>query len=195
VTASDLFVRRLPCEVRRFWSQRVRQAYDDLAQPARMGLFLSVLPALAVALLRRRHGVVAAGAGLAVVIAEAGRRRAGGRAVFPATGSLFAPVWILERAACSWLALGAALTGGVPYAGRKVRRAAHSIRTLRRHASSAAAPPGARNPVTLCEPSQNGLTEERPHRHNATVARSQSILFPSGVRSSNGPRRSSGPSS
>jgi len=185
-------VRRLPCEVRRFWSQRIRQAYDDLAQPARMGLFLAVLPALTAALLRRRYGVVAAGAGLAVITAEAGRRRAGGRAVFPAAGSLFAPVWVLERAICSWLALCAALTGGVPYAGRRVRRAAHSTRWLRRHAVS---PPGARNPVTLCEPSQNGLTEEWPHRHSATVARSQAIGLPSGVRSSNGPRRSSGPSS
>jgi hypothetical protein len=196
VTAPDLFVRRLPCEVRRFWSQRVRQAYDDLAQPARMGLFLSVLPALAVALLRRRYGAVAAGAGLAVVTAEAGRRRAGGRAVFPVTGSLFAPVWVLERATCSWLALGAALTGGVPYAGRRVWRAAHSTRRLRRQALSApSGSPAVRNPAALCEPSQNGLAEERPHRHSATVARSQAIRFPSGVRSSNAPRRSSGPSS
>ncbi len=196
VSAPDLFVRRLPGEARRFWSQRVRQAYDDLAQPARMGLFLSVLPALAVALPRRRYGTVMAAAGLAVVTAEAGRRRARGREDFPATGSLFAPVWVLERAACSWLALGAALTGGVPYAGRRVRRAAHSVRRLRRHASgSLSGSLGARNPDTLCEPSQNGLAEEWPHRHSATVARPASIRLPSWVRSSNGPRRSSGPSS
>ncbi|WP_336213414.1 glycosyltransferase [Nonomuraea sp. LPB2021202275-12-8] len=180
VSAPGLFVRRLPCEVGRFWSQRVRQAYDDLAQPARMGLFLSVLPAVAGALLRRRYGAVAAGAGLAsamtVIVAEAGRRRAGGRAVFPATGSLFAPVWVLERAVCSWLALGAACAGGVPYAGRRVRRAAHSTRWLRRHSSGSL---DARNPTTLCEPSQNGLAEDRPQRHSATVARPGAIRFPS----------------
>jgi len=182
VTAPELFVRRLPCAAGRFWSQRVRQAYDDLAQPVRLGTFLAVLPAVAVALARGRAGALAAGAGLAVVTAEAGRRRAGGRRVFPATGSLFAPVWILERAVCSWLAVGAALTGGVPYAGRRLRRAAHSARWLRRHPRGPLASSGAldaRNPAVLCEPSQNGLTEDRPHRHSATVDRPGAIGSPS----------------
>nr|WP_246079965.1 glycosyltransferase family 2 protein [Nonomuraea mesophila] len=132
VRAPGLYVRRLPCDARRFWSQRVRQAYDDLAQPVRMAAFLAVLPALGA--LRRPHRLPA-GAALAVltvVVAEAGRRRAGGRRVFPATTSLAAPAWVLERAVCSWLALGAALTGGVPYAGGRIRRAAHSVRALRR---------------------------------------------------------------
>lgn len=128
----DLYVRRLPPEPGRFWSQRVRQAYDDLAQPVRMAAFLAVLPSLAAALLRRRHRVVLAGAGLAVGLAEVGRRRAGGRRVFPWTVSLFAPVWILERAVCSWLALAARFVrGGVPYAGRRLRTAAHPVRGLR----------------------------------------------------------------
>ncbi|NUP68640.1 MAG: glycosyltransferase family 2 protein, partial [Nonomuraea sp.] len=83
-----LYVRRLPCEARRFWGQRVRQAYDDFAQPVRLAGFLSVLPALA--LLRRRLPVVAAGAGVLVALAEAGRWRAGGRRVFPVSASLFA---------------------------------------------------------------------------------------------------------
>ncbi|MBB6349059.1 glycosyltransferase [Nonomuraea muscovyensis] len=131
---AGLYVRRLPPEAGRFWSQRVRQAYDDLAQPARMAVFLAVLPAAALALLRRRYGLLAAGAGLTVALAEAGRRRAGGRRVFPWTASLFAPVWVLERAVCGWLALAAALRGGVPYAGRRLRRAAHSDRWLRAHA-------------------------------------------------------------
>ncbi|GAA3203238.1 glycosyltransferase [Nonomuraea roseoviolacea] len=130
--APGLYVRRLPPDVSRFWSQRVRQAYDDLAQPARLALFLSVLPAAAAGLARRRFGALAVAAGLAVGLAEAGRRRAGGRRVFPWTASLFAPVWVLERATCAWLAVGAALGGGVPYAGRRLRRAAHSVRSLRR---------------------------------------------------------------
>ncbi|WP_206068269.1 glycosyltransferase [Nonomuraea composti] len=133
----DLYVPRRPPDARRFWSQRVRQAYDDLAQPWRMALFLPVLPALAACAVRRRCAPVAAGAGAAVALAELGRRRAGGRHVFPATAPLFAPVWVLERATCSWLALGAALCGGVPYAGRRLRRAAHSARSLRRAAGSA----------------------------------------------------------
>ncbi|MFC4061221.1 glycosyltransferase [Planomonospora corallina] len=129
----DLYVRRLPPDAGRFWSQRVRQAYDDLAQPGRMAFFLAVLPALAAALLRRRHRAVLAGAGLAAGLAEVGRRRAGGRRVFPADASLFAPVWVLERAVCSWLALAARLRGGVPYAGRRLRVAAHSVRWITEH--------------------------------------------------------------
>nr|WP_281284127.1 glycosyltransferase family 2 protein [Nonomuraea deserti] len=142
--APGLYVRRLPCDARRFWSQRVRQAYDDLAQPARMAAFLSVLPALAALAVRRPRGLLgrlpacAGPAGpavlavLAVGLAEAGRRRSGGRRVFPAPAALPAPLWVLERAVCSWLALGAALTGGVPYSGGRIRRAAHSVRALRR---------------------------------------------------------------
>ncbi|MEV4839737.1 glycosyltransferase family 2 protein [Nonomuraea sp. NPDC049486] len=173
----DLYVRRLPPDAARFWSQRVRQAYDDLAQPGRMALFLSVLPGLAFCLLRHRYVLPVAGAVLAVGVAEAGRRRAGGRRVFPGTSALFAPVWIVERATCAWLAVGAAVCGGVPYAGRRLRRAAHSVRWLRQAGASRSL--GARKPATLCEPSQNGLTDENPHRHSATVARPAGIGTPS----------------
>ncbi|WP_405087455.1 iron-containing redox enzyme family protein [Microbispora sp. NBC_01389] len=137
----DLYVRRLPPGTRRFWSQRVRQAYDDLAQPARMAVFLAVLPAVGAALWRRRPELVAAGAAAVAGLAEIGRRRAGGRRVFPATAPLFAPVWVLERATCSWAALTArVLFGGVPYAGRRLRVAAHSTRRLRHRATGPRAP-------------------------------------------------------
>jgi hypothetical protein len=133
----DLYVRRLPPDARRFWGQRVRQAYDDIAQPARMAIFLAVLPALAAAVARRgpRAGAVgaAAAAGMAICLAEIGRERAGGVQVFPATASLFAPVWVLERATCVWPALAARLCrGGIVYAGRRITRAAHSVRELSR---------------------------------------------------------------
>ncbi|MER7475393.1 glycosyltransferase family 2 protein, partial [Micromonospora sp. NPDC000018] len=72
-------------------------------------------------------------AGTTVLLAEAGRRRAGGTAVFPPTTALAAPFWVLERGTCGWLALGRRLLfGGVRYAGGRVRRAAHFDRTLRR---------------------------------------------------------------
>ncbi|MEU9829934.1 glycosyltransferase family 2 protein [Streptosporangium sp. NPDC048047] len=139
-----LYVRRLPPDPARFWSQRVRQAYDDLAQPVRLAAFLSVLPALAAALSRRRYGMVLVCAGLAVGVAETGRRRAGGRRIFPFSAALFAPVWLLERAVCAWLALAARLFfGGVPYAGRRMRTAAHSVRRIRA-AGPAGAPSGGR---------------------------------------------------
>ncbi|GAA1666938.1 hypothetical protein GCM10009733_075610 [Nonomuraea maheshkhaliensis] len=200
----DLYVRRLPPDAARFWDQRVRQAYDDLAQPVRMALFLSVLPAVAACLLRREYTALAAGAALTVGLAEVGRRRAGGSRVFPVTAALCAPIWVLERATCSWLALAACLRGGVPYAGRRLHRAAHSVRGLRRDLNTRPArkmglqevdrpgqecrSPGqagrsgslaALNPAALCDPSQNGLTDDNPHRHNATVARPAGMDSPS----------------
>lgn len=128
----DVYVRRRPPTARRFWQQRVRQAYDDTAQPWRMAGSLLVWPAVAVAL-RRRPGAVVAGAAGLVALAEVGRRRAGGARVFPARCSLLAPVWVAERATCTWVALGQrVLLGGVPYAGARLAVAAHPVRTLRR---------------------------------------------------------------
>jgi hypothetical protein len=129
----DLYVARRPPTTGRFWSQRVRQAYDDLAQPARLVAELAVAPAVLLAVARRRGGLVLAGAAATVGLAEAGRRRDGGRAVFPASTSWWAPLWLAERAVCVWVALGARLRrGGVPYGGGRLRIAAHSPRTLRR---------------------------------------------------------------
>jgi hypothetical protein len=70
----------------------------------------------------RGAAALAAGALAAVGLAEQGRRRAGGRAVFPAVCSWLAPVWLAERALCSWLSLGCRIRGGV--AGHRLRRAA-----------------------------------------------------------------------
>ncbi|MFI7027122.1 glycosyltransferase [Microbispora rosea] len=161
----DLYVRRLPPDTRRFWSQRIRQAYDDLAQPARMAVFLAVLPCVGAALWRRRPASIVAGAVAAVGLAEIGRRRAGGRRVFPATAGLFAPVWVLERATCSWAALAARFVlGGVPYAGRRLRVAAHSTRLLRHRALQASVPSGwdlGDRPPVRCQPGGSGSLAAR----------------------------------
>lgn len=144
----DLYVRRLPPGARRFWSQRIRQAYDDLAQPLRWATFLTIVPATGYALARRRPGPVLAGAAATVALAEIGRRRAGGARVFPASASLLAPVWVAERSVCSWIALAARLKGGVPYAGRRLSIAAHSPRRLAAFTEShpANSPPGTSPP-------------------------------------------------
>ena len=132
VTPLDCYVRRLPPTARHFWSQRVRQAYDDLAQPPRLAGALLMVPVTAAWVARRRWPALAAAAGSAMVLAEAGRRRAGGRAVFPASASLFAPLWLAERGVCSWLAVAnRLLRGGCPYHGTVIRRAASSTRRLR----------------------------------------------------------------
>jgi deazaflavin-dependent oxidoreductase (nitroreductase family) len=131
--APDLYVRRLPPTARHFWSQRVRQAYDSFAVPARLAGELTLLPTMVVAVARRRARSLGVGAGLSVAVAEAGRRRYGGARVFPATASVMAPVWIAERAVCAWLAVvSRVVLGGVPYAGTVLSRSANSRRELRR---------------------------------------------------------------
>ena len=46
VLLDDLFVARRPPTSRHFWSQRVRQAYDELARPGRLAWQLALLPAM-----------------------------------------------------------------------------------------------------------------------------------------------------
>ncbi len=128
----DAFVLRRPATTTHFWSQRVRQAYDELARPARLTTQLALLPLAIVGVVTMGWPALAVSALAATAVAELGRRRAGGRAVFPASGALLAPVWLAERAVCSWLALGArVLLGGVPYRGRVLRHAATPVRVLR----------------------------------------------------------------
>jgi hypothetical protein len=134
LAARDLYVRRLPPTTAHFRGQRVRQAYDSLAQPGRLVAELALLPA-AVALARRPRALLA-GATAAIGLAELGRRRAGGRAYFPADAALWTPFWLAERAVCSWLALGTRLRGGVRYRDGRLRLAAHSIRGLRQAADA-----------------------------------------------------------
>jgi hypothetical protein len=132
----DAYVRRRPSTARHFWSQRVRQAYDELARPARLAAQLAILPVTVLLAVASGWPAIAATAALTACVAEVGRRRAKGRRVFPGRASLMAPVWLAERAVCSWLAIGARVAlGGVPYRGTILRHAATPMRVLRsRHA-------------------------------------------------------------
>ncbi|MEU8425124.1 glycosyltransferase family 2 protein [Micromonospora sp. NPDC048835] len=124
-TPAWLYVRRLPPDAAHFRGQRVRQAYDDLAQPARLLTALAVLPALAAAVASRRGGLLLGAVAGVVAVAETGRRRANGRLVFPPTTALAAPLWLLERGVCGWLAVARrALFGGVRYGDTRIRHAA-----------------------------------------------------------------------
>lgn len=158
-TPLDLYVARHPPSTAHFRSQRVRQAYDDLAIPARFGTFLA-LPPLAAELLRRgRFGWLGSAALASIALAELGRRRAGGQRHFPLSGSLLAPAWIAERSLCCWIALAERGAGGVRYGDRRLRHSATPMRRLRRRysersaADSAESLPGsplsARNPIAL----------------------------------------------
>lgn len=141
----ELYVARRPPTARHFAGQRVRQAYDELARPARFALWLAVLPALATLMVLSRRWRWARGAAgtltvLPAAVAEAGRRRGQGPSRFPATASLLAPGWAMERAVTVWLALAARARGGVGYGDGRIVRAATSRRQLaRRWAAPAAA--------------------------------------------------------
>jgi hypothetical protein len=144
VTPLDLYVARKPPSAAHFLSQRVRQAYDDFAIPARMGVFLALGPVVARSA-RRSGGArrLALGVVGSMLIAEIGRRRAGGAARFPLSGSLLAPAWLAERSLCSWLALWARLRGGVLYGRRRLPHSATPVWRLRaRHARALAAHDG-----------------------------------------------------
>ncbi|WP_159802961.1 glycosyltransferase [Arthrobacter zhaoguopingii] len=133
--ADDVFVARIPPTARHFRAQRIRQAYDSFAQPGRLAAELAILP-LAACAARRPHRLLA-GMGALIALAEVGRRRQGGRPVFPPTSALWAPLWALERGLCIWLAVLSRLRGGAPYAGGRMRLAAHSKACLgRRHAQA-----------------------------------------------------------
>ena len=128
--AIDLFVRRRPSSARHFWSQRVRQAYDEFARPRRLLFQLTWLPLQILSLAKRPLWLVAGYTGL-VVLAEAGRWRKDGRQVFPFAASLAAPLWVIERSTCSWLAVASRLVkGGVSYRGAVMARAASSTAEL-----------------------------------------------------------------
>ena len=127
----DLYVARRAPSAKHFWSQRPRQAYDELARPWRFCASLGVLPLVGAAIVRKNYAAVAVAALAATALAELGRRRAHGTRVFPASASVFAPIWLVERSACSWLALGARLRGGCRYRGKRFERAATPSRVLR----------------------------------------------------------------
>lgn len=164
LTPLDLYVARQPPSTAHFRSQRVRQAYDDFAIPARIAFFLAALPlalAEAAAIPRRPAASRNLGAvALALILAaECGRRRAGGSSHFPASSALLAPAWVAERSLCAWLALAARLRGGARYGEVRLSRSATSFRVLRRRYASrsagdsagadAGSPLSARNPIAL----------------------------------------------
>jgi hypothetical protein len=132
--APGLYVRRAAPTTAQFLHQRVRQAYDDFAQPARLAVELALLPALGVTAWRRPPLLLAWLAAV-VGVAEIGRRKGDGDRVFERSAALWAPVWVLERSVGVWLAVVDRCTGGARYGGHRLPLAAHSARNLRQRAA------------------------------------------------------------
>jgi hypothetical protein len=165
--ADHLFVGRRAPTTERFLRQRVRQAYDDLAQPVRLAVELSILPGL-VLLARWRPRWLPLLLVAVPALAERGRRRAGGAAVFPAMAAWWALPWLLERGAGVWVAVAWRAAGGVPYAGARLSRAATTPAQLRRSFSAGRSPldRGAGRPLTQTRPPLH----TRPELHAATAS-------------------------
>jgi hypothetical protein len=130
--ARDLFVARIPPRVRHFAGQRVRQAYDDFAQPARLIAELAIVPLIFTGAAHRAWRALGAYGLAALLAAEAGRRTSGGARAFPATSALWAPLWMIERGAAAWVAVAMWVRGGVAYSGARIAVAATPPRILRR---------------------------------------------------------------
>ena len=146
--APDVFIPRIPPSSSAFLSQRVRQAYDDLAQPVRLMVELSWLPLMIWGISHHRRALVA-GLVTTVALAEWGRRRDGGGQVFPVTASLAAPLWMGERACCVWVAVWLRVVrGGVRYRGSRLRKAASPDVELRRQLATSLRLPHARRHTT-----------------------------------------------
>ena len=173
IRALDVLVGRVPPRAAHFAGQRVRQAYDDFAQPGRLALELSWLPVLLWSA-RRPRRLAGLGA-LVCAVAEVGRRRAGGRRVYPASTVLWAPAWVLERSVCVWAALGARCRGGVPYAGSRLRTAGHSRATLRRRLRDRSASGAGALGERQVPGGQHGVAEgrERPPEGTAPARRDE----------------------
>ena len=125
----DLFIARRPPDTDHFFSQRLRQAYDEWARPRRLAAQLALLPAGL--LLGRRSPRWLLAAACAMAAAEAGRRKGKGRNIFPSSSAVWAPAWLAERAVTSWMALGTRLLfGGVRYRSSRLRNAATPPRIL-----------------------------------------------------------------
>jgi hypothetical protein len=140
----DIYVRRLPPATRHFLGQRVRQAYDEFARPARLVLESAALPAVVGLTARRDWRRLLAGAIATVALAEVGRRRHGGRDHFGWSTSWWAPVWVLERSVCTWVAWYHRSRGGIRYAGARLATAAtHPAPDVRPASASRSDGPGA----------------------------------------------------
>lgn len=131
--ARDIYVRRLPPGARHFWSQRIRQAYDEFARPARLAAALLVLPSVFAAFATGLWLYPAMVTAASIALAAFGWVRDGGTAYFPLLSVFAAPLWVLERSICAWLAVYERLRfGGVRYAGKTIAAAASSARELER---------------------------------------------------------------
>ena len=121
--ARDFFILKRPPTLRKWMEQRPRQAYEDFVMRAKTALFMSLLPLAALFGLlggaRAALGFAASVSACAVLLALRGLWRDRAYRFFPLHLSLYAPLWVLERALSVYWALYWRVTrGGYPFGDR-----------------------------------------------------------------------------
>jgi hypothetical protein len=121
--AVDFFILKRPPTFKKWMEQRPRQAYEDFVMRTKTIAFASLLPTVCALIML---GKVAAAFYVAIAIsllsaalASKGLLRNAAYKFFPITSTLFAPLWILERAFSVYWALYWRLRfGGYPFGER-----------------------------------------------------------------------------
>lgn len=121
--ARDFFILKRPPTLRKWIEQRPRQAYEDFVMRAKTALFMSLLPvAFLSGLLGGAYALLCFAlfvSACAVTVALRGAVRDRAYRFFPLYLSLYAPLWVLERALSVYWALYWRLTrGGYPFGDR-----------------------------------------------------------------------------
>jgi hypothetical protein len=117
--ANDFFILKRPPTLSKWREQRPRQAYEDFVMRTKTLAFMAVLPLGAIASWLWGAGALLSYAGavaaVSIVLAERGRRGAA-KEFFPASVTLHAPLWVLERAvSVYWALYWRIFHGGYPF--------------------------------------------------------------------------------
>jgi hypothetical protein len=121
--ARDFFILKRPPTLRKWIEQRPRQAYEDFVMRAKTALFMSLLPlAILSGLLGGARSLLCFAlfvSACAILLALRGAVRDRAYRFFPLHLSLYAPLWVLERALSVYWALYWRVTrGGYPFGDR-----------------------------------------------------------------------------
>jgi hypothetical protein len=134
VHARNLMIARRPPTFAKWREQRVRQAYEDLDLRSKTAIFAALLPAGGLVGVTLGAGATAAYAATvaatAIALAAVGRDGAAA-SVIPASTSLAAPLWVLERAVSVHRAAWARLVrGGCRYGDRLIATPSDARRAI-----------------------------------------------------------------
>lgn len=123
--AEDIHLEMVTHGTNKFFEQRVRYAYENLAYPFRFTVFLSVLPILCVSFLSSPIcgcALVALLMLFVTMVAAVGQLRYSyGR--LPWNTWIYAPLWLFPYLITTWIALFVRFRGGILFGGSRILRA------------------------------------------------------------------------